>query len=184
MPFWEIAPQAVPTQPGPETLHVMAVLGFEFGAGVSVAVYCALEPGPSVAGPLTTRVKLLVMLMVALAVLEMSATLRTVSVTTGGAGRTGGAVYTPSAPMVPQPVPAQPTPETLQVTAGLGFPALETLAVKRSVAPSSTLATGGATETLRSLATETAAAADLDASARLMASTVIAGSAGRFCGAV
>jgi len=33
-----IVPQEAPLHPGPETLQLTAVLGFEFGAGVSVAV--------------------------------------------------------------------------------------------------------------------------------------------------
>ena len=42
-----------------------------------------------------------------------------VTVTGVGLGTVAGAVYFPLASMVPQLVPMQPTPDTLQVTAGL-----------------------------------------------------------------
>jgi hypothetical protein len=36
-PLPEIAPQVAPEQPAPATAQLIAVLGFEFGAGASVA---------------------------------------------------------------------------------------------------------------------------------------------------
>jgi hypothetical protein len=38
VPLWEIVPQAAPLQPEPETDHEIARLGFEFAAGVMLAV--------------------------------------------------------------------------------------------------------------------------------------------------
>jgi hypothetical protein len=94
----------------------MEVFGFELGAGVRVATYCAVEPLFTDAGPVTTRVKVLVMRAVAVPDFAGSATLRAVTVIVSGMGRTCGAVKFPAASMLPQSAPVQPTPETLQFT--------------------------------------------------------------------
>ncbi len=87
-----IVPHAATLHPGPVTLQLTAVLGFEFGAGVSVAAYCARAPAPTFEGPVTVSVKVLVIWIAAVPDLEGSATLRAVSVALGGAGRICGAV--------------------------------------------------------------------------------------------
>lgn len=179
-----MVPQAAPLHPAPATLQAMTVLGFEFGAGVSVAVNCTVAPVFTDGGPFTTSVKLLVTLIAALAALEGSATLRAVSVTLGGTGRICGAVKSPPESTVPQAAPAQPDPPTLQPTARLGLPEPETLAANCRVAPSSTSAVAGATLTARSLVTLTAAVALFEGSATLVAVMVSVADEGRFCGAV
>jgi len=87
-----IVPQAVLLHPVPVTLQLTAVLGFELGAGVSVAVYCAEAPAPTLEGPLSINVKPLVIWIAAEPDLAGSATLRAVSVTLDGDGRICGAV--------------------------------------------------------------------------------------------
>lgn len=127
-PVLTMVPQLAPLQPGPETLQLSVVLGFEFGAGVSVAVNKAVALVWTNEGPATESVKLLVMLTAALALLEGSATLLAVSVTPGSEGQIGGAVKSPLASTVPQAAPAQPTPAALQVTVRFGLPEPDTLA--------------------------------------------------------
>ena len=86
-----------------------------------------------------------------------SATLVAVSSTVAGVGKICGAVKTPVLEMVPQALPEQPEPLSVQVTAVLGLPAEAMLAVKVCCAPSSTGALVGAMETLTSLAMVTCA---------------------------
>src|SRR5712692_229897 len=179
-----MAPQATPLHPAPATLQMIAVLGFEFGAGVSVAVNCTVAPVFTDGGPFTTSEKLLVTLIAALAALEGSATLRAVSVTLGGTGRIWAAVKSPPESTVPQAAPAQPGPPTLQSTARLGLPEPATPATNCRAAPSSTSAVGGVRLTARSLVTLTAAVAFFEGSATLVAETTTAAGEGRFCGAV
>jgi hypothetical protein len=70
----------------------MAVLGFEPGTGVSVAVYVAVAPVLTEFAPLTVNVKWLVTVIAAVAVLLGSATLCAASTTLAGDGSTCGAV--------------------------------------------------------------------------------------------
>src|SRR5713101_9669246 len=135
---WSV-PQAVPAQPAPESCHCIARLGFESCTGENVAVKRELEPGAALEGPLIVSVKLLVMRMEAAARLAGSAELCAVSVTIAGEGRICGAVKCPPLSTVPQPLPAQPAPETAYTIVGSGFPSEEIPAAK-SAAPSSTLA--------------------------------------------
>ncbi len=140
-----MTPQAVPLHPAPVTPQEMPLLGFEFGAGISVAVNCALVPAFTEAGPVSPRVKLLVTLTRALADFDGSARLRAVSVTPAGVGRTCGAVRSPLGSTVPQAAPEHPGPEVLQLTARSGLPEPVMLARNCWVAPSSTLAVAGET---------------------------------------
>jgi hypothetical protein len=68
------------------------VLGFDPGTGLSVAINVAVEAAATVAGTESCSRKLLVMVMLADTCLELSATLRAVSVTFGDAGKICGAV--------------------------------------------------------------------------------------------
>jgi hypothetical protein len=72
----------------------------------------------------------------AVAILEASAALVALTVTAGGEGRIGGAVYTPSEEMTPRVALPPGMPETLQVTAVLGE--FDTVAVKETALPSKT----------------------------------------------
>ena len=127
-PVLAIVPQAAPLHPEPETLQAMTMLGFEFGAGVSVVVKAAVAPVVSEVGPESENVKLLVTLTDAEAILAGSASLFAVRVTLGGDGRICGAIKSPLASTVPQAGPEQPAPETVQLTARFGFPEPLTLA--------------------------------------------------------
>ncbi len=178
-----MVPQAAPEQPGPATLQLTTWLGFEFGAGVSVAVYAAEAPVFTVVGPPTVSVKLLVTVIAAPADFEGSATLRAVSVTLAGDGRICGAVKSPPESTVPQAAPEQPGPDTLQFTAWLGLPEPLTPAANCRVAPSSTLALPGVTLTARSLIMVAAAEALFEGSATLRAVSVTLAGKGRFGGA-
>ncbi len=77
----------------------------------------------------------------AVAAFEGSAMLVAVMVTEAGDGRMGGAVYTPSAEMVPSAMEPPEIPETLQLTEV--SEALETVATNEMVLPSKTEAVGG-----------------------------------------
>jgi len=177
-------PQAAPLHPGPETLQFTTRLGFEFGAGVIVAVYATVAPVFTEAGPLTVSAKLLVTVIAALPTFEGSATLRAVSVTLGGEGRICGAVKSPLESTVPQAAPEQPDPATLQFTARLGFPEPVTVAANCCNAPSSTGAVPGDTVMEISLITVTVAEALFEGSATLVAVTVRVAGDGMTCGAV
>jgi len=177
-------PQAVPLHPGPETLQFTTRLGFEFGAGVIVAVYATVAPVFTEAGPLSVSVKLLVTVIAALAAFEGTATLRAVSVTLGGEVRICGAVKSPLESTVPQAAPEQPDPLTLQFAARLGFPVPVTVAANCRNAPSSTGAVPGDTVMETSLVTVTVAEALFEGSATLVAATVRAAGDGMICGAV
>src|SRR5690348_2228177 len=85
-------PQAVPLQPGPESAQESIVLGFEPGTGVSVATTVAELPAGTPCGAAIWRVKLLVMVIAAVACFVESATLCAVIVADAADGRTGGAV--------------------------------------------------------------------------------------------
>jgi hypothetical protein len=70
----------------------MPVAGFEFGAGVSVAVYVADIPVVTAAGPLMLNVKWLVIAIAAVADLLGSATLWATSVKLAGVVSDCGAI--------------------------------------------------------------------------------------------
>ncbi len=135
-------------------------------------------------GQLTVKVKLLVTLTEELADLEGSAALFAVTVKLGGTGRTCGAVKSPLALTVPQVVPMQPGPVTLQLTAWLGLPEPLTLARYCRAAPSSTSAAPGVKVMATSLAMFTVAAALFELSAWLEAWMLIVVCAGSTWGAV
>ena len=180
---WSV-PQAVPAQPAPESCHCIARLGFESCTGENVAVKRELEPGAALEGPLIVSVKLLVMRIEAAARFAGSAELCAVSVTIAGEGRICGAVKCPPLSTVPQPLPAQPAPETAYTIVGSGFPAEEIPAAKSAAAPSSTLAGEDKKFTAISLVIPICAPPLLEESAALVAVTVTFGSAGRSRGAV
>jgi hypothetical protein len=85
-------PQVVPLHPVPDRVQESAVLGFEPGTGVSVEAMTPEPPEGMLEGAESCREKLLVIVTVAEACLEESATLCAVSVTVAGAGRICGAV--------------------------------------------------------------------------------------------
>src|SRR5947209_10341347 len=180
---WSV-PQPLPAQPAPESCHWMARLGFEFCAGENVAVKGEVEPGAALEGPLIVSVKLLVMPMEAAACFAGSAALCAVSVTFAGEGRICGAVKCPPLSTVPQPLPAQPAPETAYTIVGSGFPAEEIPAANSAAAPSSTLAEEDKKFNAMSLVIPICALPLLEESAALVAVTVTSGSTGRSRGAV
>jgi hypothetical protein len=79
-------------QPVPATLQEITRLGFEFAAGVSVAVYAAVLPVLTDDGPVTLSENELVIVIVAAPLLVGSATLTAVREMPGGDVRTWGAV--------------------------------------------------------------------------------------------
>jgi hypothetical protein len=85
-------PQVAPLQPVPESDQLIVVFGFDPGAGASVATTAAAPPAGTPAGAVSCNVKLLVMVMVAEACFEGSATLCAVTVTLETVGRMPGAV--------------------------------------------------------------------------------------------
>ena len=93
-------------------------------------------------------------------------------------------MYVPEELTVPQAVPVHPFPETIHVTARLGFPAEFTLAEKGRAAPNSTGMFCGDTDTERSLIIVTGADAVFVLSAALIASTVTEAGLGRSPGEV
>ena len=95
-----------------------------------------------------------------------------------------GAVKCPPLSTVPQPLPAQPAPETAYTIVGSGFPAEEIPAAKSAAAPSSTLAEEDKKLTAMSLVIPICALPLLKESAALVAVTVTFGSTGRSRGAV
>ena len=85
-------PQLVPPQPAPDSAQESAVAGFEPAIGVSVAAITLEPPEATLVGAESCKEKLLVMVTVAEACLEGSATLCAVSVTVARAGSVCGAV--------------------------------------------------------------------------------------------
>jgi hypothetical protein len=104
------------------------------------------------------------------------------TVTVGGAGTEAGAVYRPALVIAPQAAPAQPAPAILQVTAVFAVPV--TVALNCRLAPVSTFAKVGETETAIGDTTVTTAEADLVTSACEVAVTVTVGGFGTLAGAV
>src|SRR5664279_442184 len=110
-----MVPQVDPAHPYPLKLHFTAVLVLP----VTVAMNCCFAPVLSativgeiatdtVPGPSTVTV--------ADADTDGFASRVAVTATRGGAGAVAGAVYSPVAVIEPQEIPAQPLPETLQLT--------------------------------------------------------------------
>ena len=85
-------PDAPAVHPGPDNDQESTPLGFEFAAGVRVAIRAAVTPDCNVLGPVNRRLKLLVMESAALACFVLSATLVAVIVTSEGFGKMDGAV--------------------------------------------------------------------------------------------
>jgi hypothetical protein len=85
-------PQAVELQPGPESDQERTGLGFDPGTGVSVATIAAVPPVGTLAGAVTCRLKLLVMLIAPDICFEGSAALCAVTVAVARAGSIPGAV--------------------------------------------------------------------------------------------
>jgi hypothetical protein len=171
-PLGAIVPQTPPAQPAPETLHETARLGFEFAAGVRVAVKVVVLPALTDEDPVTAKENVLVIVIAPVLLFDGSATLIAVRVTFGGAVRICGAVYIPEELAVPHAAPTHPLPDTIQVTARLGLPVEFTVAEKGLDAPSSTGIDTGETETEMSLAIVTRAVPLFERSAALVASTV------------
>jgi hypothetical protein len=180
----EIAPQAAPAHPEPETDHEIARLGFELATGTSVATKLAVVPELTDVGPLTVSENELVRVIEAAPLLDGSAMLMAWTETMGGAVSTCGAVYVPVGSTVPHAAPAHPFPEMTQLRARSGLPAELTVAMNGRAAPSSTGNAWGETETDMSLVTVTAAVALLELSATLVACTVTESGTGRSLGDV
>jgi ribosomal protein S9 len=122
------------------------------------------------------------MVTIALADLDVSATDVAVTVTCGGFGTTPGAVYRPFVLTVPQVAPLHPAPLTLQVTAVFLVPV--TVAVNCCCSPAKTLAVVGEIVTTTGGMMVTIALADFVVSATEVAVTVTCGGLGTAAGAV
>ena len=85
-------PQDAPLHPAPESDQFTAVFGFDPGAGVSVATIVVVPPAGTPAGAVSCTVKLLVIVRLAEACFDGSATLCAVNVTLVAIGRIPGAV--------------------------------------------------------------------------------------------
>jgi hypothetical protein len=115
-------------------------------------------------------------------VLDGSAELVAVTVTTSGEGAAEGAVYNPVPLTVPQAAPLHPAPCTLHVTAVFEVPT--TNAFNCCVAPVTTEVLAGVTVTTTTDMIVTLADAVLLGSAMLVAATVTLGGEGATDGAV
>jgi hypothetical protein len=73
-------------------LQEITGLGFELGAGVSIAVYAAVLPAVIVDGPVTVSENELVIVTFAVPLFDGSATLVAITEVVPGAGRIAGAV--------------------------------------------------------------------------------------------
>jgi uncharacterized protein (DUF2237 family) len=174
-----IVPQVGPLQPAPERLHFTAV----FVVPVTLAVNCCLAPITTFAEDGETETATGGnTVTVAEADLLGSACEVAVTVTVGGVGTEAGAVYRPATVMVPHVGPLQPVPEIVQVTVVLIVPV--TVAVNCCLAPVTTFAEDGDTETATGSNIVTVAEADLLGSACEVAVTVTVGGVGTEAGAV
>jgi hypothetical protein len=99
-----------------------------------------------------------------------------------GVGTVAGAVYNPLLSTVPHAEPAQPAPDTLQLTALLVVPV--TVAVNCLVSPANTCALVGEILTTTGVTTVTVAVPNLEGSASEVAVTIIVGGLGTALGAV
>ena len=176
-------PHAAPLQPLPDSDHVTACAGFDPATGVSIAVIVAEPLTGTLAGADICTVKLLVIVIVADAFCEGSATLCAVSVAVAEDGKTCGAVKLPLASTAPH-ADGHASPLSDQRTAASGCPALEIEARKFRVAPSSTAALLADNVNCTSLAIVTFALAVFVVSAWLVAVTCGAGFTGKSGGAV
>jgi hypothetical protein len=119
---------------------------------------------------------------IAVADFEGSATEVPLTVTCAGLGTAVGAVYKPLDEIVPQALPEQPLPLTLQVTLVLDVPL--TVAVNCCVFPATTCALPGETLTTIACRMVTAAVADLLVSATEVTVTLTCAGLGTAAGAV
>src|SRR4029077_1187416 len=85
------SPQLVPVHPAPESVQDSVVLGFEPGTGVSMAGMTLEPTEETLEGEESCREKVLVMVTVAKACFDGSATLCAVTVTDAGLGKNCGA---------------------------------------------------------------------------------------------
>lgn len=134
--------------------------------------------------PVTVSENELVIVIAAAPLFDGSATLIALMDTLGGAVRTCGAVYVPAGSIAPHAAPAQPPPDTIQLTARSGLPVELTMAANGRAAPNSTGIVCGDTETEMSLVTVIRAVALLELSAALVACTLTDPVAGRSTGEV
>jgi hypothetical protein len=176
-------PQAVPLHPLPESDHVRICEGFDPGTGVSVAVIAVDPAACTLLGADNSNVKLLVIVSIADAACEGSATLCAVSVTFTAAGKTCGAVKFPLASTVPH-AEGHAAPVSPQRTAASGCPLLVITARKFCDAPSSTAAIPAEIVTRISLVTVNIAVADFVGSVTLIAVTCTIAGEGKSAGAV
>jgi len=130
-------------------LQEITRLGFEFTAGVSVAAYVADVPAFTEAAPEIESRNALARLSVMVAVLDGSAALMAIKVAEGDVGIIAGAVYVPSAFIVPTVAFPPEIPFTVQVTAVLVV--LLTVATKVCCSPNKTDAVDGAIVTVMSV---------------------------------
>jgi hypothetical protein len=178
-PLDEMVPHAVPEQPAPARLQVMA----ELVDPVTVAVNCCVFPVTICAvvgetctitgGKIVTDTDAdLVLFAIAVAV----------TVTCAGLGTAAGAVKRPPDEIEPQVAPEQPTPLRLHVTAEFVVPV--TVAVNCWVFPATTCAVLGEIDTATGERIVTVADADLVESATEVAFTVACAGLGTVPGAV
>jgi hypothetical protein len=151
--------------------------------GVRVATIPAEVPTGTLAGAESCRVKLLVMVIAAEALLDGSAMLCAVNVAVADDGKIRSAVKLPFASTAPHPA-GHVAPESAQRTASLGWPLLVIRGRKPFVAPSSTAAAVVLSAICRSLAMVTWDALDFVVSARLVAAIFKVAETGKFAGAV
>ena len=192
--FAESVPQAVPAQPTPLSVQLTPLFCASF---VTVALNPCVPPAActlAVFGETATAITGgAVIVIVAAADLLASATDIAVSVTTAGVGTLAGAVYVIPAPealafaeSVPQAVPAQPTPLSVQLTP-LFCASFVTVALNPCVPPAAcTLAVFGETATAITggAVIVIVAPADLLASATAVAVTITVAGEGTLPGAV
>ena len=176
-------PQDAPLHPVPDSDHAKAWVGLEPGTGLNVAAIVAEPAIGTLAGAEICSVKLLVIVSVAEARLEGSATLCAVSARVAGFGKICGAVKLPFVSTVPH-ARGHAAPDSVQRTALSGWPLLVMFAWKVRVAPSSTETTLVPSAIWMSLVMVTLALADFFASAWLVAVTCTTGEEGRSAGAV
>ncbi len=145
LPVGSIDPQAPPAQPAPTTLQITV---WSASGGLTAALNCCVAPAWTVAaaGEMVTPVGPVMMCAVALADFVGSESEVAVILTVFWLGTAPGAVYIPFEPIVPQPAPAQPFPDTPQETPLL-VGSSRTVALNCSERPTVTQAVVGTTLT-------------------------------------
>jgi hypothetical protein len=141
-------------------------------------------PAFTEAGPATESKNVLVTLIVAVAILDGSATLMAIKLTLAGVGIIPGAVYVPPESTVPHATPVHPLPDSIHVTDRFGLLAEFTAAANGCAVPSSTETVLGATDTETSLVMIARALEFLLVSSALVAVTETELGAGKLAGAV